>query len=103
MRARLIRRDRALQVAGQRAHRQPLDLQDLGQDVAGVRHLRHEPRRHEAAHLDFPQAGIGQLLDPPQLVGARHHAVGHLQSVARPHLAKPDFLVHMRSRDPIAE
>ena len=89
---------RALQVGRQRHHGQAGQQPGAADDFGGVRHLRDQRRRHEAADLDLAQAGGGDGGDPARLGGGRHDGLGHLQPVARADLADRHRLAHRRLR-----
>ena len=79
-------RDRALETGEVRHERGVADAgpaRDAGEDLGGVRHLRHPFRADERRHLDDRQVRGAQPVDERDLVGRRHRDALVLQAVAR--------------------
>ena len=87
VRARLHRRLGAAQVGHQRRHDEAGDRARMAHHQSGVRQLRQELRRDEAAHLDLGDTRCGLGVDPGFLSFERHDGRDALQSVARPDFA----------------
>jgi hypothetical protein len=73
----------ALGVGHQRDDTQARDGAGESDQLGGVRHLRQQGWRHEAADLDLAHARRSLRRDPRLLCGERHDPLRRLQPVAR--------------------
>ena len=78
----LARAREALQVGHERGVADARPARDTGEDLGGIRHLRHPLRAHEGGHLDRRVAGVRQSVDQRDLVRRRHEGRFVLQPIA---------------------